>query len=205
LIRNTSKLILTSIFILLFISPLSADSLWDYARIPIYGTPSKEIQIGDVITVRISESSSAVQEATTRTSKQSQIGTDFMSNWDQVANLLGSETIRKQHEFGISGEDQYRGLGQTSRKSSVTSVITAIVTEILDSGNIFIVGEHKVKVNNEVETIRISGIIRPEDIDPSNGVDSYQIAKAEISVIGAGVIGAKQSPGILTKTLNWLF
>ncbi|MFC1771327.1 flagellar basal body L-ring protein FlgH [Candidatus Margulisiibacteriota bacterium] len=205
LIRNTLKLILINCFLFIFISCSWADSLWQSARTPIYGTPSKEIRVGDIITIRISESSSAVHEASTRTSKLSQIGTDFLSNWDQVANILGSETIRKQHEFGLEGNDAYRGLGQTSRKSRLTAIISGRVTEILENGNIFLVAERKLKINNEVEILRISGTINPEDIDSNNSVASYQIAEAEVSVLGSGVIGNKQSPGILTKSLNWLF
>ena len=186
---------------LIFSVSLYADSLWQ--DVPIYNNPSKQVQVGDIVTIYISESTSAVQEATTRTQKNSSIATDFLSNWDQVASLLGNESIRKRHEFEISGDDQYRGTGQTSRRSRVQAVLTATITEVLDSGNIFIVGEHKVKVNDEVETVRISGIIRPEDIRPDNSVLSYQVAKAEVSVHGKGVVGSKQTPGILTKMLNW--
>ena len=84
-------------------------------------------------------------------------------------------------------------------------MITAVITEILEGGNVYVVGEHKVKVNNEVETIRVSGIIRPSDIGMGNTINSYQIAKAEVSVNGSGVVGSKQNPGVLTKMFNWLF
>jgi flagellar L-ring protein precursor FlgH len=199
-------LLLISICSCFLSTTILADSLWNKSsRSSFFGTAKKQIQIGDIITIEIEESSSAVHEATTRTSKQSSMGSEFTTNWDQVANLLGNETIRKNHELGIGGDDEYRGLGQTARKSKVTATISAIVTEILDSGKVYILGEHKIKVNNEVETIRISGIIDPAFIRPNNIVRSNQIAKAEISVIGAGVIGAKQSPGILTKMFNWLF
>ena len=83
--------------------------------------------------------------------------------------------------------------------------MTAMVTEVMETGNLFIVGEHEVKVNNEVETVRISGIIRPQDITGQNTVLSSQVAKVEVSVNGAGVVASKQSPGILTKMFNWLF
>jgi flagellar L-ring protein FlgH len=200
------RLILISlIFLTIIPKTITSDSLWDYARTPIYGTSKREVQVGDIITVKITESTSAVQEASTRTGKTSKIGTDILSNWDQIASIMGSETLRKRQEFELEGEDQYRGTGQTSRKSKVTAIITAIVTEILESGNIYIIGDHQVKINNELETIHIAGIIRPEDIAPDNSVESFQIAKAEVSVIGAGVIGAKQSPGVLTKMFNWFF
>ncbi|MCP4049189.1 MAG: flagellar basal body L-ring protein FlgH [bacterium] len=197
--------LLALIFSVYTVNCITADSLWHQSQGAMYSTHKKEVRVGDIITIYISESSSAVQEASTRTQKQSQMSSNFLSNWDQIANILGNDTIRKRHELDIQGEDEYQGLGQTTRKSSVKAVISAIVTEILDSGNIYIVGEHKVKVNDEVETIRVSGIIRPGDIQSNNSVYSYQIAKAEVSVNGAGVVGSKQTPGILTKMFNWLF
>jgi len=186
-------------------SPLYSDSLWDQNRSSFYGTSKKELAVGDSITIYISESTTAAQEASTKTSKESSVGTDLLSGWNQVANLLGNETNRKTYNFSLKGDDQYAGTGQTSRKSRVTAVVTAIVTEVLENGNIYVVGEHKVKVNNEIETIHISGIVRPTDIAENNSVYSYQLAKAEVSVNGAGTVGAKQSPGLMTKMFNWLF
>lgn len=186
-------------------SILYADSIWDNARSPFYGVSRRKIRVGDVITVFISESTSAVQSASTSTRKDSQVGTEMLNNWDQVANLLGNETLRKTFQFELNGNDEYQGTGATSRTSKVKAVVTATVTEILNSGNLFIVGEHHVKVNNEVETIRVSGIIRPQGISPKNSVFSYQIAKAEVSVNGSGVVGSKQTPGVMTKMFNWLF
>lgn len=182
-----------------------ADSLWQGAKGPFYGVTKRRIRIGDTITVYISESTNAVQEATTRTTKESSLGASMINNWDQVANLLGNETNRKTFDFGVSGDDDYQGSGQTSRRSNVKAIVTSIVTEILDSGNLYVVGDHSVKVNNEVETIRVSGIVRPQDISPKNSVFSYQIAKAQVSVNGAGIVASKQTPGVMTKMFNWLF
>ncbi len=189
---------------LLLSGSLNADSLWKPGFSP-YGAVKHQVRVGDTVRVRISESTSAVQEATTKTSKGSSIGSDSMGNWNQVASILGNETNRKNFQFKIGGNDAYQGQGQTSRRSRVESTLTAIVTEVLDGGNLFIIGEHEVKVNDETEMVRVSGIISPGDISQDNSVFSYQIAKAEISVHGSGVIGSKQTPGILTKMLNWFF
>jgi flagellar L-ring protein precursor FlgH len=182
------------------------DSLWDSGKSgSFYGTSKREIKVGDVITILVSESTNANQEASTKTSKESRVGTDILNGFNQISNLLGNDINRKTNEFSVRGTDAYNGTGQTSRKSRVTAVVTAIVTEILDNGNIFIVGEHKVKVNSEVETIHVSGIVKPSDIGPNNTVNSFQLAKAEVSINGAGSVGSKQSPGVLTKMFNWLF
>ena len=203
------KLFILIVSLLLFqsfsLDMLYADSLYADYTANLYGAPVRRVLVGDIITVVISESTSAVQEASTRTQKASEFNLDFLSGYDQVANLLGSETIRKTYEASLAGEDDYAGSGQTSRRSRVDALISAVVTEILDNGNVYIVGEHRVKVNNEVETIRVAGIVRPSDIGPGNRINSFQIAKVELSVNGAGVVGSKQSPGILTKMFNWLF
>ncbi len=188
-----------------FTGEIQADSIWDYANPNVYSVSGRRIKVGDIVTVYVSESTTAVQEASTRTSKKSNIGTNMLSAWDQVANLLGNENIRKQSNTQLSGEDGYRGAGQTSRRSQIKTVITAIITEVLESGNLYIVGEHKIKINQEVETIRIAGVIRPQDIQGNNSINSFQIAKAEISVNGSGVVSEKQTPGMLTKVFNWVF
>ncbi len=202
MIRKTFALI---VFVSCLSTLLYSDSLWDSGKPSFYTASKKDVKVGDVITIYISESTSAAQEATTKTTKESNTGAGFLSGWNQVANLLGNSTDRKTLDLQLKGSDQYNGTGQTTRKSRVTAIVTAIATEILENGNIYVVGEHKVKVNNEVETIHISGIIRPQDIGSNNTIYSYQLAKAEVSVNGAGVVGSKQSPGVLTKMFNWLF
>ena len=107
--------------------------------------------------------------------------------------------------YRIGGGDTYRGRGTTTRKSKVNAVMSAIVTEILENGNLVIVGEHSVNVNDETEVIRLSGIIRPQDVSAKNDIPSHKIAHAQISVKGEGVVGAKQTPGIMTRLFNWVF
>ena len=189
----------------LFVCETWADSLWSSSQGPIYGFSKRRIRVGDIITIYVSESTNAVQSAVTTTRKDSSIGGRLLANWDQISNVLGNEQIRRTLDLGLDGSNSYEGTGQTARRSNVKAVVTSVVTEILRSGNLYIVGEHKVKVNNEVETVKVSGIIRPQDITAQNSVFSYQIAKAEVSVNGAGVVGSKQTPGVMTKVFNWLF
>ena len=201
MIQRLFALMLFSVF---FTHPVFPDSLWKNST-SLYSVPKKDIQLGDLITILISESTTAAQQANTKTSKQSELSTGVLDAWNQVANLLGNEINRKTYDLKLKGGDDFKGSGQTSRQSRVTSIVTAVVTEILDNGSVYIVGEHKVKVNNEVETIHISGIVRPSDIGPNNTINSSQIGKIEVAVNGVGVVGAKQSPGVLTKLFNSFF
>ena len=200
------KVLLLALFSLFIVPEIAyADSLFRAGGTPFYGVQRRTISEGDIITIYVSESTSAAQQASTRTDKQSSLAGSLEAGWEQISNLLGNETLNQSRVYGLAGEDQYEGSGQTSRRSNVKAVVSAIVTEISENGNLFLEGIHHVKVNNEVETIRVAGLIRPQDISPGNSVYSYQIAKAEISVNGIGVVASKQTPGLMTKMFNWLF
>lgn len=182
-----------------------ADSLWTHGQTSMY-TTRRAVNIGDIITVRISNQSSAVHEAGTDTSKRTGLGLDYYNLWDQYSlNADENESLRKMQDYSLGGRDVYSGLGKTSRKSQVRAVVSVIVTEVLANGNLAIAGEHAVNINDETEIIRISGIIRPQDIRPDNSILSHQIAQVQVSVKGEGVVGSKQSPGVLSKMFGWIF
>ena len=62
-------------------------------------------------------------------------------------------------------------------------------------------------VNNEVQIIYLTGIVRPVDITAANTVDSNKILNARISYTGRGPVADQQEPGWLTRTINhvWPF
>lgn len=182
---------------------IHADSLWKPSNGGLYGVASRTIREGDIITVYVNESTSAAQAATTTTRKDSRISAAANADIDRI--LQANNNInRNTVDFGIDGNDSYQGSGQTARSTSVKTVVSAMVTEVLETGNLFIVGEHKIKVNNEIETIRISGVVRPSDV-VNNTIASQQIARIEVSVNGTGVVGKNQSPGIISRVFGWLF
>jgi flagellar L-ring protein precursor FlgH len=81
------------------------------------------------------------------------------------------------------------------------------VTKVLPNGNLMLYGRREMKVNNEVQYIVVSGIVRPQDIDPSNRVKSTFVADARIEYYGEGVLADKQRPGWGTRVLDqvWPF
>ena len=191
--------------LLLPVTTVQADSLWNQNQGSVYGTAKRQVLPGDTITILVQETTSATQEASTRTAKESQVMVDFLEGFNRISDSLGNLQNESESKYDISGEDSYNGSGATSRRSRVTAIVTAEVTQVLESGNLFVIGEKKVKVNNEMQTIKVSGIIRPSDIAPNNTVRSSQMAKVEVSINGSGVVGDKQSPGMLTKMFNWLY
>ncbi|MFZ5775709.1 MAG: flagellar basal body L-ring protein FlgH [Thermodesulfobacteriota bacterium] len=170
---------------------------------------SRARRVGDIVLVRIVETSNAKKEANTKTQRESTVT-------GGVGSLFGLETwlANKNSNFtpsltelnaGLTND--FQGKGSTDRKSNVTATISARVVEVTTEGNLSIRGYQEVKVNNETQHIILSGIVRPSDITPDNAVLSSHIADARIEYSGQGTLGDKQQPGWLARGLDavWPF
>jgi flagellar L-ring protein precursor FlgH len=173
---------------------------------------------GDIVTVKIEESSKATNKANTKTARDSSLsaGIDtFMGveDWwqDKVLRWLGTN-MPKVNPFGsvsVKGgmASEFEGDGSTTRSGDLTAYITCRVTDVLPNGNLRIVGTREVMVNHENQVIILSGVIRPRDIGDDNIVRSIFVADAKIAYSGSGVIDDRQRPGWMANFLNtvWPF
>ena len=80
--------------------------------------------------------------------------------------------------------------------------MSVTVARVHDGGNLEILGQKKLTLNNGDEYIRVRGIVRPEDISSNNVVLSDRIANAEIKYIGAGDVADTSKVGWLQRTLT---
>ena len=183
------------------------DSLWQQDS--DFGTlfvSQKALRVGDIVTVRIVESSSAVNEATTTTGRDSSIGITT-ENFFGLENETADWMFNPFGELSANFESDFEGDGKTERSGDLTAYITANVTEVLPNGNLRILGNREVTINNEKQFLYLSGVIRTKDISPKNEILSTYIADAQIEYSGQGVINDRQKPGWLTSLLNvvWPF
>ena len=172
-------------------------SLWSGERyVPSLFEDQKAHDVGDVVTVRIVETSHGEKIATTKTEKDSSLSSS-------IGSLFGISTDKLSVETETASK--YDGSGSTSRSSQLTAVVTAKVKEVLPNGNLVIDGKREVLVNKERQYILLSGIVRPADIGPNNTVLSSAIADAQISYTGTGVINDKQRPGWFIRLFDLLW
>ncbi|MER3522595.1 MAG: flagellar basal body L-ring protein [Ignavibacteria bacterium] len=157
----------------------------------------KAHRAGDAVTVLIVESSSAVNDAKTTTSRGSDIS---LSGDVSISGGTG-----KSVGVGIGTGNKFNGEGSTSNRGSVRAKISAHVDSVLTNGNLAISGTRSITINGEEQKIIISGIVRPSDILPDNSVFSFNIADATIVIQGEGSLTRVQEPGWLTKIFHWLF
>ena len=100
-----------------------------------------------------------------------------------------------------------QGSGSVTRNGTLTGTISALIVEILPSGNFRIEGRRSVTVNHEEQIMVLRGVIRPQDINFDNTIASISIADASISLTGEGVVADEQRKGWLAKILSkvWPF
>jgi flagellar L-ring protein precursor FlgH len=169
----------------------------------------KARKIDDTITINIVETTSASNEASTKTEKKSEISMG-------ISNFLGAPLdFNLKNVWGggrglsptlaASTENTFDGSGSTARKGTIIATITARVVEVLPNGNLKIEGRRELTVNQEKQLLVLTGIVRPKDISRDNVVLSSFIADAHISITGQGIISEGQRKGWLLRLLECIW
>lgn len=199
--RNPKNVIISIIFAFLFLNFnfASADTVWNKDSASPYST-QKGYKEGDIINIIILESTNATNKAGTKSDVKDDLSMKFTHTLQRLAPIIGTN-----NQMAGNATNKYSGIGSTQRASNVQARISAWVTEVLPNGNLTIKGRHKVEVNQEVQEITITGVVRPKDISGANTIYSYQVANAEMAVKGTGVVADTESPGWLTRIFNWVF
>jgi flagellar L-ring protein precursor FlgH len=185
----------------------SAVSLWgENSKSPML--KNTRFSVGDTITIVVEESLNAAQSGSTRSNKSDDIALNFANRAENSSSAGGSgsrSNIDNRLNFLTSGRSNYSGTGRTTRETSIKTTITATVIDIQPNGNLFVLGQRSIKVNEEVETLEVSGIVNTDRLSDDNIISSTQIANAKITIKGAGTVSTPQSPGVLSRMFDWLF
>ncbi len=152
----------------------------------------KAVAAGDTLTVLVTESASATESATTSTNKSDSAN----------ATLTTPLTGQRQWQAGLGGS--FAGTGQTQRSEQLLARISVVVDRSDPNGNLVVHGEQEIELNGEHQRIRLEGAVRPDDIAPDNTIPSWRVMNAKIALTGKGILSRAQSPGIITRVLQWL-
>jgi len=159
---------------------------------------AKAHRVGDIISVVLSESTQAQKNAKTEITK------------DNTANLapitgFGGNSINlkgKSIQFGFNQASDFSGDSKSNQGNSLSGNISVHVLRVLPNGNLMIRGEKWLTLNSGDEYIRLTGVIRPQDISSGNTIQSNKVANARIQYSGTGAFAEAQEQGWLSRFFN---
>ena len=189
----------------------SEGSLWK-RNVSLY-EDRKAKRVNDLVTIIINERTAASKKATTNAARDSSLDDNMTKLMGaNLENLFGFKDYyagasKLSPQITGSGKSAFKGSGDTVRQGTLSGTITAKVVEVLPNSNMVIESRKEVVANNEKEILVLRGIIRPDDVSPTNTVLSQYVADAQMYLVGDGVLDDKQSQGWLVRFLDkaWPF
>lgn len=157
----------------------------------------RNFQIGDVITVLLSESTQAARTQNNALSRKSSNDVAPLG----VQNLMNGMGGLMKGANVLGGSVDSKGAGSADQQASLTGSIAVSVVSVMANGNLVLRGEKQLALTEGSEIIQVAGIIRPEDVAPNNTVQSRRLANAQITYRGTGDLAATAQAGWGTSAL----
>jgi flagellar L-ring protein FlgH len=173
----------------------TGNSLWRTGSRAFF-KDQRAAQIGDIMTVRVKVTDRAQLDNQTKRSRQnseSLSAENLLGLEGQLGKVLGDD-VQADALVNAKSNGASQGAGSVTRSEQLTTTIAAVVTQVLPNGNLVIEGKQEIRVNFEVRELIVAGVVRPEDIEADNTIDSSKIAQARIAYGGRGQISDVQQP-----------
>ena len=153
-------------------------------------------QIGDILTVILSESTQAAKSSDTSIDKSDSntIENPILAG---AARAVGGDDLNLNFDLNSSGS--FSGESESNQSNSLSGEVAVTVANVLPNGNLYIQGEKWIKLNQGDEFVRLRGIVRPADISSDNTINSTRIADARIAYSGTGATAEANVKGWLSR------
>ena len=184
----------------------NANSLWRNGSRAFF-KDQRAARIGDLLTVTVNITDKANLSNETQRSRSNKEDSG-------ITDFSGAQTLGAQAKKVLPGRiltadstASSDGKGSVNRQEALQTNVAAVVTQVLPNGNLVVEGKQEIRVNFEIRELIVAGIVRPEDIQSDNTIDSSKIAQARIAYGGRGQITDVQQPRYGQQLINviWPF
>jgi len=193
----------TLILALLLGECVQAGSIWAKRdkNIQMMYTDDVARGIGDVLTIKIAEESTVDNKAKRDLQKQTARSSDFDGemNIDHILPSIPGFTMDAESNNTLTGKADYKD------ERSFADRVSVVVLDVLPNGNLVVTGTRDRNIAGDIQTIEVSGIVRPSDIAFDNTVKSEQVANFRIVTKNAGVSAAFTRPGMFGRLFDILW
>lgn len=151
--------------------------------------------VGDLVTIRLEERTSATKSATTSTSKSTESRIPGPTIGGRPVTVNGVPILETQ----VGSEHVFDGQGDSAQSNQLSGSITVTVVGRVGNGNLLVRGQKWLALNQGKEFVRVEGVVRPIDVEPDNSIPSWKVADAKIAYGGRGAIADANSMGWLAR------
>jgi len=177
-----------------------ADTSWIYTPTP----PPREVQKHDIVSVRVDVMSRMQSDGELRRRKNG-LYDARLNDWIIFDGLRWIKpSPQSDGDPRVRGElrSQYRSLGELETSESLALNIAAEVVDIRPNGNLVLEGRATTRINDEVWTVAMSGMCRPESIGPNNVVLSRDVINLDVRKMETGSVAAGYQRGWFQKLFD---
>ena len=160
---------------------------------------------GDLVTIRVSESTSGESASTTELDRSSEADFGVTTLFGREDPSRASPQFNLAEVFNASSETSFSGDGTTGRSSTLSAFITTRVMRVLPNGDLIVAGQKSVTVNRERQILTLVGSVRPVDIDAANRVGSAAVGDLTVRLWGRGEVDATTKQGWFVRVMNRLW
>ena len=174
------------------VASYSPNSLWRNGSRAFF-KDQRAARVGDIMTITVNFTDKAAIANETQRSRTNKEDSG-------ITNFIGAQTITQANKIlpgrilTADSTASSDGKGSVNRQEALQTNVAAVVTQVLPNGNLVVEGKQEIRVNFEIRELIVAGIVRPEDIQSDNTIDSTKIAEARIAYGGRGQISDVQQP-----------
>ena len=150
-------------------------------------------QVGDILTVKVNITDKANIANDTKRSRTNAEDSG-VDNFFGKSKLPIVNSALPTRLFTADSTASSEGKGSVDRSEALSTNVAGVVVQVLPNGNLVIEGRQEIRVNFEIRELIVGGVVRPEDIESDNTIDSTKIAQARIAYGGRGQITDVQQP-----------
>ena len=186
--------ILAALFLLLPVAARS-QSLWCESTSKSIFVDERSLNVGDILTIAISESSTENKNNDTSTERKSSLAaaiTSFLYPPGATGLLTKNGSLPA---MAFNSDHIHNGSGAISDSETIVAQIAVRIIDVLPNGDLMVEGKRETSFSQENQTIVLRGVVRPQDVLSNNTVYSYNVADATIQIIGKGTVSDSQNKG----------
>jgi len=155
------------------------------------------LRAGDIVTIVLEEQTGASKQASTTISRGSDVGVSAPNLFGREVSVAGNPL-----SAAFGSDSSFDGNGGIDQQNQLSGMLTAVVLDVHPTGNLVVQGRKKLTINHGDEYITLTGLIRPDDVQPDNTVSSTRVANAQIAYTGTGALADSNQMGWASRIFN---